>query len=77
MYSTFNTPHKPAYLHTGVTDIVFIIANDSSVVPGSAPSSSAGVHHVRVRKSMDEKNKRRQLLLKARADRVRKKAEVS
>lgn len=49
----------------------------ASVIASSSTSSSSGIHHVRVRKPVEDKAKRRQLLLKARADRVRKKAEVS
>ena len=49
----------------------------TGVASSSSSSSISGTHHLRVRKSGEDKGKRRQLLLKARADRVRKKAEVS
>ena len=53
------------------------VSTDTTCSSSSTTTTTSTVlAGVRARKAMEDKNKRRQLLLKARADRVRKKAEV-
>lgn len=52
-------------------------ATAPTVSSAMTKSSTPITKHLRVKKSMEDKTKRRQQLLKARADRVRKRAEVT